>query len=316
MISLSAIVRVIVVMVVCALSVGAQAQDSFTSTAGGNGASNQQAIGELVNHGNQLMARNQYEGALADYEQALKMEPKNTPSNRIIRQNIVELYNNWGSHLFRQRDYGGCEEKLKKCLKMNPGHGVARRNLELLRSTLESQGITMSMELDDTADKAAPAEPAKKPEKKEESPGKIVGSSSTASSVIAPVGKPTLFGAGGMPASTTFVSGSSTYPTYTKKPTATSAPAVTGVMSPNKPVRPDLQPTTPPPAGGEAAPLQVETPKSGSVEDKLSDLERRFEGCTHNDWPVLKRLEQLEIKVAGQPSAGRISDRLEALQKL
>ncbi len=185
----------------------------------------------------------------------------------------------------------------------------------------------MSMDLDQDA--SAPAgEPApKKPEKKQEEGGKIVGSSNSTSPGITPVGKQTLFGAGGMPASTTFVSGSATYPTYTNKPTATSAPAVTSVMSPNKPVRPDSQPSSsaaspaPSSSGSTSFPadttaLQVETTKPGSVEDKLSDLERRFEGCTHSDWPVLKRLEQLEIKVAGQASSGRIIERIDALQKL
>lgn len=304
-----AIVRVIVALLLFAPAAGAQ-DNSAPAT--------QAAVSDLVNHGNQLMARNQYEAALADYEQALKLEPKDTPSSRIIKKNIVELYNNWGSHLFRQRDYGGCEEKLKKCLKLNPGHAVAHRNLELLKNTLESQGIPMSMELDEDGKSAPPEAPLakKEKEKKPEEVGKIVGSSAT-STPITPVGKQTLFGAGGMPESTTFVSGSATYPTYTKRPTATSAPAVTSVMSPNKPVRADMQqPSTTTNPGEAPAASAPEAPKAGSVEDKLSDLERRFEGCTHNDWPVLKRLEQLEIKVAGQAGSGRISDRIDVLQKL
>lgn len=300
------------------------AQDSSTHTPGTDAealsAAQQITLREFVNRGNNYLGRHQYKQALNEYEQALKLDPKNT----IVKFNMTELYNNWGSYLFRQRQYDGAEEKLKKCLKMNPTHRMGKANLELLRQTLDSQGIVMSMDLDSDANH--PPEPAKKPVKKPEEPsGKIIGSSSAPSSAsppITPVGKPTLFGAGGMPDANSFVSGSATYPTYTTKPTATSAP-VTTTINP-KPVRSDFQQSSGFAVSGSQPPAQVSSPGPAqtsskgpnSVDERLADLENRFEGCTHTDWPLLKRLEQLEIKVNGQASSGKITDRIEALHKL
>lgn len=314
-----AIVRVIVVI---SFLVGSEAcaQDSFIS--GGTSdapptASQQAAMREIVNRGNQFLSRHQYEQALGEYEQALKLDPANT----IVKFNMTELYNNWGSYLFRQRQYDGAEEKLKKCLKLSPTHRMARANLELLRKTLDSQGIVMSMDLD--SDAAHPPEPKKPVDKKPEESGKIIGSSQTASPVPpAPVGKPTLFGAGGMPASTTFVSGSATYPTYSNRSSATSAPMGTTIDP--RPTRPDQATSTPsnttptPPAAfaGTTGTVPPQGPQPNSVDEKLAELEKRFEGCTHTDWPLLKRLEQLEIKVNGQAGSGKITERIEALQKL
>lgn len=320
-----AIVRVIVVISFSYLVGSAVcAQDSFISGGASGGpptAAQQAEMREVVNRGNQFLSRHQYEQALGEYEQALKLDPANT----IVKFNMTELYNNWGSYLFRQRQYDGAEEKLKKCLKLSPTHRMARANLELLRKTLDSQGIVMSMDLD--SDAAHPPEQKKPLDKKPEESGKIIGSSQTASPVpTAPVGKPTLFGAGGMPASTTFVSGSATYPTYSNRPSATSAPMGTTIDP--KPTRPDQVVSTP--ANTSAAPSAVSTvgggtnsalaapqsPPPNSVDEKLAELEKRFEGCTHTDWPLLKRLEQLEIKVNGQASSGKITERIEALQKL
>lgn len=317
-----AIVRVIAVFSLTS-GLAAQAQDAFHNVGAQADApptaSQQATLREFVNRGNVFLSRHQYEQALGEYEQAIKLDPKNT----IVKFNMTELYNNWGSYLFRQRQYDGAEEKLKKCLKLNPTHRMAKANLELLRHTLDSQGIVMSMDLD--TDAAHPPEPKKPAEKKPEESGKIIGSSQTASPVpVAPPGRPTLFGAGGMPESSTFVSGSATYPTYSTRPTATSAP-MSGTINPN-PTRTDLPSSTPPNSTMPPASTVVETrpavtsvPQSSppnSVDEKLADLEKRFEGCTHTDWPLLKRLEQLEIKVNGQAASGKITDRIEALQKL
>ena len=295
----------------------ARAQDVLATGAQSPSFSEQASLSAHVNRGNQLMSRHQYQAALGEYEAAQKIDGQNT----IVKYNLGELYNNWGSYLFRQNQYGDAEEKLKKCLKMNPGHRGARANLEFLRKTLESQGMTMSMDLDTDANH--PPEP-KKPEKKPEEAGKIIGSSSAAAPAIAPVGKPTLFGAGGMPGTGSFVSGSATYPTYTTKPsaihspvTATINPQTTRTAPPTSASAPPLQ--TPQASSSESYPEPTapqSSPRAGSVEEKLSELEKRFEGCTHADWPVLKRLEQLEIKVAGQPVSGKINERIEALQKL
>lgn len=86
--------------------------------------------------GNSLLQHRDYEGAIAEYEQALLIDPTSTTA----KDNIVLSHNNWGIDLFRQKKYDEAREQWSTALKLNPYDRNARNNLNVLKTTLAKLG--------------------------------------------------------------------------------------------------------------------------------------------------------------------------------
>ncbi len=170
------------------------------------------------------MAARQYQAAMAEYEAAKAIDPK----NGIVKQNIAECFNNMGIALFRQKAYSDALQQFQKCLDISPTHAKARYNMNLCHEAMEREGIP------DT-----PAEPEEKPDKKadkdaeskskekeklDSTPKVVDGSASPAPDSSTAVASPvqnsnTLYGSMGP----TYASGSAMFPTYSKQPSAVNA---------------------------------------------------------------------------------------------
>jgi len=90
--------------------------------------------------GNNLMQRRDFEGAIAEYEEALLIDP----SNSTAKDNIVLTHNNWGIDLFRQKKYEEAREQWNTALKLNPYDRNAKNNLNVLRVQLSKLGPSAS----------------------------------------------------------------------------------------------------------------------------------------------------------------------------
>ncbi|MBX9689779.1 MAG: hypothetical protein K2X27_23925 [Candidatus Obscuribacterales bacterium] len=158
-----------------------------------------------VNRGNNLMRNRQYAAAMAEYEAAKALDPKNA----IVKQNMAECHNNMGISLYRRRSFADAIVEFEKCLQILPSHPQARRNISLCRQIMDREGIadTPSDPPDEPSEK--PKAEAKASEKKEDSSPKIVGSSNDTTPSRASRG--------------TYMSGSALFPVYTNKPTASAA---------------------------------------------------------------------------------------------
>lgn len=93
-------------------------------------------IRDHIYKGNSLLQRRDYEGAIAEYEQALLIDPTSTTA----KDNIVLSHNNWGIDLFRQKRYDEAREQWSTALKLNPYDRNARNNLNVLKTTLAKLG--------------------------------------------------------------------------------------------------------------------------------------------------------------------------------
>jgi hypothetical protein len=89
-----------------------------------------------IYRGNSLLQRRDYEGAIAEYEQALEIDPMSSTA----KENIVLSHNNWGIDLFRQKKYDEAKEQWSTALKLNPYDRNACNNLNVLKTTLAKLG--------------------------------------------------------------------------------------------------------------------------------------------------------------------------------
>jgi hypothetical protein len=90
------------------------------------------AVREHIGKGNLALGRLQFEQAIAEYEQALSIDP----TSSIARDNIVLTHNNWGIHYFRQKKYDDARNEWNEALKLNPSDRNAKQNLLVLKNTL------------------------------------------------------------------------------------------------------------------------------------------------------------------------------------
>lgn len=178
------------------------------------------AVSQHVLRGNQLMARHQYKAALEEYETAGKLDP----SELVIKRNIIECHNNWGTFLFRQRKYEDAIAEFESCLALDPRHNFAKHNLSLVHQAMEHEGIplpepgTKGGREQKAADKETGKEKAAA--KPSEPAAKITASSAPADPATAG-GANTLFGSfSSTSGSGLYMTGSPLYPTYKKTPSA------------------------------------------------------------------------------------------------
>lgn len=201
------------------------------------------AVADHVNRGNNLMRARQYQSAMAEYEAAKGIDPKNT----IVKTNIAECFNNIGISMFRQKSYSDAIVQFEHCLEVNPRHPQAKRNIDLCHQRMDIEGIpdTPSEQPDDRQDKKKASADSEK-DKKEDGSTKVSGSDGGGVSVSS----------GG---SKMYVSGSQMFPTYSDRPSAVTSTAVPtnkpDAKSFPKAVAPDPNQTSPDPtaAGGLSA---------------------------------------------------------------
>jgi len=90
------------------------------------------AIRDHVNRGNVLLSRRQFQEAINEYEEVLKLDPNYS----IAKNNIALTHNNWGIYLYSMRKYAEAKEHWETSLKLNPRDGNVVRNLKIVENQL------------------------------------------------------------------------------------------------------------------------------------------------------------------------------------
>ena len=295
--------------------------------------------------GNSLLQHRDYEGAIAEYEQAMQIDA----TNNTARDNIVLTHNNWGIDLFRQKKYEEAREQWEMALKLNPYDRNAKNNLGVLKTTLTRLGPA--------AEK--PAAPSGDNEKDSGLPGE--GETKSGPSIMpkgaqapkadnSPVSNAVLLGkpsggpspstdGGGANSSATTGGGSSggvvILNSGARQSSSTSLPTP---ASHTPPVRDNpYESSTPAPSAQRDNPY-ADTPKAppapppgsstsssssssfsslggANIDDKLSAIETKVYGHASKDTPLLQRLERLERDTSSRASLGSINDRVQTLLK-
>ena len=299
--------------------------------------------------GNSLLSRRDYEGAIAEYEQALEIDPMSSTA----KENIVLSHNNWGIDLFRQKKYDEAKEQWNTALKLNPYDRNARNNLNVLKTTLAKLGP------------AAASSPALPGESEKAGKGQADGDTKSGPSVVLPKGSQTakedvmpnavIVGGGGTTGGAASTGGSGAAVIFNSSsaragtaagagvstaappaPPATTAPPPTasavpqrdnpygtstiGFPTPKNNPYADTPPAPPPPPPKpvEPAPVASAAPSAlsgANIDDKLTALETKVYGRPSKDTPLLQRLERLERDTSSRPSLGNINDRVQTLLK-
>ena len=105
---------------------------SFILSTGVASAEDNAAIRDHINRGNTLLARRQFQDAIAEYEAVLQLQP----DYPIAKSNIALTHNNWGIFLYSQRKYAEAKEHWETSLKLNPRDGNVIRNLKIAETAL------------------------------------------------------------------------------------------------------------------------------------------------------------------------------------
>jgi hypothetical protein len=112
----------------------------------------------LIDRGNYLMSRQQFQQAIDDYQEVLELEP----NNLYAHTNIVLAHNNWGIYHFHRGEFEQAKAEWDKALTIDPNDHNARNNLLVLKRTLTRLGKNLDEPGKQTAAKAE--------EKKKEEP--------------------------------------------------------------------------------------------------------------------------------------------------
>jgi len=137
-------------------------------------------IRALIERGNFLMSRQQFQAAIDEYQQVLDLEP----NNPYAKTNLVLAHNNWGILYFHKGELEQAKAEWDKALTIDPNDRNAKNNILVLKRRLTQLGKTMDdLSKESTAKTAAKAEEKKKeepaapsgvvlltPQKKEEQP--------------------------------------------------------------------------------------------------------------------------------------------------
>jgi tetratricopeptide (TPR) repeat protein len=296
------------------------------------------SVREHIYKGNALMNRHDYEGAIAEYEEALSTDPSSTTA----KDNIVLTHNNWGIDFFHQKKYDEAREQWNMALKLNPNDRNAKNNLNVLRVQLNKLGPSANGSANN-----APAKPASEDEAK--SGGMVLPKGAqTAKEDTTPVpsaviiGRPTSTGTqfssaaenanpsvttgGGSSVSNSAGSGSgNAFPSGSAA--AVIMPKSSSVYATNTS---STATTTTQPTASSSSAFQSSSGSSASdashsaassslstsnIEDKLAALENKVYGRPSKDLPILQRLERLERDTSSRPSLGSINDRVQTLIK-
>jgi tetratricopeptide (TPR) repeat protein len=88
---------------------------------------------EHINKGNTYLAHNQFDKALDEYDKCLMIDPGNSAA----KENIILAHNNCGMMFYYQKRYADAKAEWDEALKLNPYDRNIKRNLGILKSTLE-----------------------------------------------------------------------------------------------------------------------------------------------------------------------------------
>jgi tetratricopeptide (TPR) repeat protein len=145
----------------------------------------------LIDRGNYLMSRQQFQQAIDDYQEVLGMEP----NNPYAHANIVLAHNNWGIYYFHKSEFEKAKAEWDKALTIDPNDRNAKNNLLVLKRTLTRLGKNLEEPANENPEKAEKAEEKKKqepvapsgvvlltPQKKQEVGAGAPGSESTSAS--------------------------------------------------------------------------------------------------------------------------------------
>jgi tetratricopeptide (TPR) repeat protein len=238
------------------------------------------AAREHINKGNYHLGQRQFQQALDEYQEALRIDP----TSSVAKDNVVLVHNNWGIHHFQQRKYEEAEKEWRQALSLDSTNHLAKHNIQVLKATLARQGKQLPSE-------AAAANPQKSPAKKE-------GPSSSVT-ILTPGFKQT--GGGGASFSSSESGGE----------TPSESTTTTGGSTPTPP------PETPPAETGfDTPPTSAPSQSTGSsFEDQLTGIEVKIYGRRQPDMSVIKRLEKIETDTTGQCGTGTIKERIDKLRR-
>lgn len=288
-------------------------------------------VREHIYKGNSLMQRRDYEGAIAEYEQALLIDSTSTTA----KDNIVLTHNNWGIDLFHQKKYDEAREQWNTALKLNPYDRNAKNNLNVLRVQMTKLGLPPNGPATNPAGKAA-SDDAKfggavlprgaQTAKEDTTPvpnAVIIGrplSTSTQASFSGTTESLPASSTAGSGSGAAGSSGSSGAVVIMKPATSSSSSFSNPPTSSNIPSAFSAQPGNA--SGAQAinmsAPSASNTSSSlnsSNIEDKLAALENKVYGRSSKEVPILQRLERLERDTSSRPSLGSINDRVQTLIK-
>jgi tetratricopeptide (TPR) repeat protein len=96
-------------------------------------------IRSLINKGNLLNSRKQFQQAIDTYRAVLELEP----NNPYALANINLAHNNWGIYYFTKGEYDKAKAEWDNALIANPDDRNARNNLAVLNKTLAKLGTSL-----------------------------------------------------------------------------------------------------------------------------------------------------------------------------
>ncbi|HEY9788643.1 MAG TPA: tetratricopeptide repeat protein [Candidatus Obscuribacterales bacterium] len=258
---------------------------------------------EYINQGNLHLARREFQKAIDAYTECLLIDPR----NQTAKDNIVVAHNTWGIWYFQQKKYNEAKAEWEQALKLSPTDRGVRQNLQVLKMTLAKLGLTGEEQKASGggADKPKEGEPQSPPSAVMIlTPGlKQSVSSSSSSDAGASTGGAEVKGSS---ASSTTSSSSSSSSSTPASSSASSTPPSSASVS----VYTDTTPRAT--TGGGSSPT---TPPGGNIESRLSAIELKIYGKMHDEQPVLKRLERLEMDTHGKVRVGTIQERIENLRQ-
>jgi hypothetical protein len=236
------------------------------------------AARDHINKGNFYLGRRQFQEAIGEYEEALRIDSSST----VAKDNIVLSHNNWGIHFFQQRKYEEAEKEWRKALSLDATNQLAKHNIVVLKQTLARTGQVLPSE-------AAAQNPDKTPKKS------------------GPTSSITILTPGLKQSSTS--SAASTTAEPAAEPSSSGGDAGT-------PATPAAAPTAPADSGFDTPPTSSPAQTSGSsFEDQLTGIEVKIYGRRQPDMSVIKRLEKIETDTTGQCGTGTIKERIDKLRR-
>lgn len=162
------------------------------------------AVAQHVNRGISLMRARQFQAAMSEFEAAKAVDP----NNRIVKSNIADCFNNMGINLYNHRNYSDAIVQFEHCLEIQPQHAQARRNIELCRQRMDIEGIPDTPSAPDDKLSKKPQKDTEADNKKDDAGPKV---NSGGSEITVSAGGTKLYANG---------TGSTTFPTYSEKPSA------------------------------------------------------------------------------------------------
>lgn len=271
---------------------------------------------EHANKGNQHLSRMNFELALNEYEECLRIDP----SNQTVRDNIVLCHNNWGIYYFKQMKYALAKAQWERALKLNPADRNAKTNMAILKNVTAKSGIDL-----DTVNGA-------KINKEKNDAGAVLltpGYKQSQSSLTketdstSNMDQSNTSSLGSLDTDTTSIIKS--VPRNNTDLSPQDKPSASSVTKDS--TKPEI---TPRPLSNLTMPeiyssdkeentsnsqTRLVNPGPNTIEAKLAQLEVKLYGKTRQNMPVLRRLEQLELDTNGKTKTGPVNDRVETLER-